>query len=128
VIVEFSPPACVHWGIALANGYWECVEYASRQSSLNGFQATLDGDGIFRAVIAHRDPGVANWLDPGHNVDGTLTARFLHADRAPEVRFEVVPLADLRAALPADTPGVDADARAHALERRRRAVLRRFRE
>ena len=127
VIIEFRPPECTHWGVALANGYWECVEYASRQSSLNGFQATLDGDGIFRGVIAHEAPAVANWLDPGLNVDGTLTARFLNAASAPEVSLSLVPLSELRDFLPADTRVVDAETRGGLLERRRRAVLRRFR-
>ena len=128
VIIEFRPPACLHWGLALANVYWECVEYATRQSSLNRSQVQLDEDGLARLVIAHRDPGVANWLDPGHNVEGTLTARFLQADQAPEIRFEKVSLADLDASLPAGVLRVDAEARAQALERRRLAVLRRFRE
>ena len=118
----------MHWGVALANAYWECVEYATRQSSLNRAQAKLSDDGMIRMVIAHHDPGVANWLDPGHNVEGTLTARFLQADAAPEIRLEKVPLADLHASLPRDVPRIDAEARAQALERRRRAVLRRFRE
>jgi len=127
VIVEFQPPGCVHWGVALANYYWECVEYASRQSSLNRSQATLDEDGVFRGVIAHSDPGVANWLDPGGHIEGTITARFLHAEAAPEVRFEVVPLASLGSALPASTPRLDPETRRERLGRRRRAVLRRFR-
>ena len=128
VVIEFSPPPCVHWGMALANGYWECVEYASRQSSLNRAQATLDSDGMMRAVIAHRDPGVPNWLDPGGNVEGTLSIRFLHAERAPEIAFQRLPLAALREALPAETPVVDARARGEILGARRRALLRRFRE
>lgn len=128
VLIEFSPPRCIHWGMALANGYWECVEYASRQSSLNRAQATLDDDGVMRAVIAHDDPGVPNWLDPGGNIEGTLSIRFLHAERAPEISFQRLPLDRVREALPAETPWVDARARGRVLEGRRRALLRRFRE
>ena len=128
VVIEFSPPPCVHWGMSLANGYWECVEYASRQSSLNRAQATLDPDGVMRAVIAHRDPGVANWLDPGGQVDGTLSIRFLHAERAPEISFQRLPLEALGEALPADTPRMDAHTRGEVLAARRKALLRRFRE
>ena len=127
VIVEIEPPDCLHWGVALANYHWECVEYASRQSSLNRAQARLDPDGVFRGVIAHRDPGAANWLDPGENIEGTITARFLCAARAPEPRFAVVPLSKLREALPKGTVSVSAAERRAVLERRRRAVMRRFR-
>jgi len=127
VVVELTPPRCRHWGVALANYWWEAVEYASRQSSINRAQARLDADGVFRAVIAHTDPGVSNWLDPAGHVDGTLTARFLHADHAPRPRFRRLPLAALPDALPADTPRVTPEERADLLARRRRAVVRRFR-
>jgi hypothetical protein len=127
VIVELLPPRCHHWSLSLANFWWEAIEYASRQSSLNQRQARLDADGRLRAVIAHADPGVPNWLDPAGNPRGTLAARFLLADAAPTPALRVVPLARLRDELPPDTPRVDAAARAESLARRRRAVLRRFR-
>jgi hypothetical protein len=127
VIVEFRPPRCHHWGVSLANWYWECIEYASRQCSLNGAQASLDGDGVFRAVIAHEDPGVPNWLDPAGNQRGTIIVRFVHADAVPEVRFRRVPLEGIRSALPRATPRVDPATRAAILQRRRHAVIRRYR-
>jgi hypothetical protein len=111
----------------VANWYWEAVEYATHQSSLNGHQAALDRDGVFRAVIAHEDPGVPNWLDPAGNRQGTLTARFLNAEAVPEIGLRKLPLAELHAALPADTPAVDVAARSESLARRRHAVLARFR-
>jgi hypothetical protein len=127
VIVELRPPRCHHWSLSLANFWWEAVEYASRQSSLNQLQARLDPDGCLRAVIAHEDPGVPNWLDPAGNRRGTLAARFLLADAAPSPVLRAVPLARLRDELPPDTPRVTPAARAESLARRRRAVLRRFR-
>jgi hypothetical protein len=127
LIVAFTPPPCHHWSVSLATWYWESVDYATRQASLNGHQARLDAEGVFRAVVAHDDPGVPNWLDPGGHVRGTLAARFLLAEQAPEVEIRSVPLADLRAHLPDDTPRVTPAERAAALERRRRAVWARYR-
>jgi hypothetical protein len=126
VIVEFEPPDCQHWGVALANWYWECIDFGTRQSSLNGHQARLDADGRFRAVVAHQDPGVPNWLDTAGNAKGTLTARFLNADRAPEPVFRRLPVEEVRGALP-DTPIVTPEQRQAELQRRYRAVLRRYR-
>jgi hypothetical protein len=127
VVVEFAPPRCHYWGVSLANWYWECVEYATRQSSLNCAQAALDPDGRFRGVIAQQDPGVPNWLDPAGNPRGSLSARFVRADAKPEVRLQVVEAARLRELLPASTPRVTPEARQAALARRRHAALRRFR-
>jgi len=127
VIVEFAPPACRHWSISLANWYWESLDFATRQTSLNGHQAALDGDGVFRCVIAHRDPGVANWLDTAAHERGTIAARFLLAESSPEVRLRAVRFDELASALPPGTPRIEAAARARNLERRRLAVLRRYR-
>lgn len=127
VIVEFTPPPCRHWSVSLANWYWESLDFASRQTSLNGHQATLDSDGVFRGVIAHDDPGVSNWVDTTGHTRGTLAIRFLLADAAPEVACHAVKLADLPSALPPDTPRVDPATRAQILERRQRAVWRRYR-
>ena len=127
VILEFAPPACRHWSVSLATWWWEAIDFTTRQSSLNHAQATLDGDGRFRAVIAHRDPGVPNWLDTAGHERGTLIARFVMAEASPEPYHTVVPFAELRAALPTDTPRVNLEERRALLERRRRAVWRRFR-
>ena len=127
VIVEFTPPACHYWGVSLANTWWECVEYASRQASLNGAQSQLAPDGVFRAVIAQRDPGVANWLDPAGNERGSLTARFVRAAEQPEATLRRVPVANLAQHLPPETPRVSVAERAGALARRRRALWARLR-
>jgi hypothetical protein len=127
VIVRFTPPRCRHWSVSLANWWWESMDFAARQTSLNGRQARLDADGAFRGVIAQVDPGVPNWLDPAGYPRGTLALRFLLADEAPKVELERVPLAQLAASLPGDTPRISPAERAASLERRRLAALRRYR-
>jgi hypothetical protein len=127
VIVRFMPPRCHHWSVSLANWWWESMDFARRQTSLNGRQARLDADGVFRGVIAHADPGVPNWLDPAGCERGTLAIRFLLADEAPKVELEHLSLAQLAARLPAETPRVSPSERAVSLDRRRRAALKRYR-
>ena len=58
---------------------------------------------MFRAVISHEDPGIANWLDPAGLSRGTLSVRFLDADPTPDVRLERGAMADIVGRLPADT-------------------------
>ena len=127
VVVCFEPPHCRHWSASLANWWWESMDFGSRQTSLNAHQAQLDADGAFRGVIAHVDPGIANWLDTAGQERGTLAIRFLLADEAPKVELERVPLVELPASLPVSTPRVAPAERAIQLERRRRAVQHRYR-
>jgi hypothetical protein len=127
VIIEVTPPPCHYWSFSLANRYWETLEWNRRQTSLNGHQARLDSDGAFRAVISHEDPGVPNWLDPaGHSV-GTIMGRYLLTDAAPQPTHHRVAFADLRAALPPDTPPISPQERSEILRRRQRAVALRNR-
>jgi len=127
VILEVAPPECQYWSFALGNGYWESLDWSRRQSSLNHHQARLDADGTFRAVIAQRDPGIPNWLDPQGHVQGTLFGRYLRTREIPEPVMRALPLAELASALPAGTPRVSAEQRSESLARRHRAALRRNR-
>ena len=126
VIVEFPVPACRMWSVALTSFWWETLDFGSRQTSLNGHWARLDADGVFRGVIAHRDPGVPNWLDAEGCERGTLAVRFLFADQTPKVALRAVPLERLHEALPAGTPRVSPAERSAVLARRSRALQRRY--
>lgn len=128
VIFEIEPPACRHWNISLANFYWETVDFITRQGALNGHQALIDTDGIFRVVIAHTDPGVPNWLDPCGHEAGTVIARFILAEaELPQPRSRVVALSDVRSSLPAITPVIHPEERERVLRRRRNALWLRYR-
>jgi hypothetical protein len=127
LVIEVTPPTALYWSVALGNQWWESVDYAAHQSSLNGHQAVLDQDGVFRAVVAHRDPGIANWLDPGGNRRGPMIFRWVRADgAAPVPATRAVPLGDLDRALPGGTRRMSPPDRASVLARRRAAVSRRF--
>ena len=83
---------------------------------------------VLRVVIAHRDPGVVNWLDPCGHEAGTLILRFILAEgELPLPTSRVVPLADLEGELPAGTPRVTPEEREEILRRRRNALWLRYR-
>lgn len=127
LVVEVTPPPALYWSLAVGNRWWESLDYANHQTSLNGHQAVLDADGVFRAVLAEDDPGVANWLSTTGERRGPMIFRWLRAaDPLPEVRTTVVPAADVHSVLPAGIPRVTPDERAAVLARRRAAVRRRF--
>jgi hypothetical protein len=126
LVIEVTPPEARYWSVSMGNYWWETVDYANHQSSLNGHQAVLDDDGVFRAVAAGHDPGVANWLDTAGNSQGAMIFRWLRAADAPVPVTRVVKMTDVVASLPPGTPMVDAAARAATMARRRSAVRRRF--
>jgi hypothetical protein len=126
LIIEVTPPDALYWSVSLGNYWWETIDYARRQSSLNGHQATLDSDGVFRAVVSHRDPGVANWLDTAGNHDGAMIFRWLRAAAAPVPDVRLLRLTALSDSLPAATARVDPEARRRVLAERAAAVRRRF--
>jgi len=86
LIVEFTPPECDYWMIALHNHWMETLDYVNHQSTLNCDSAELEPDGSARFVIADRDPGVRNWLDTAGHRRGTVGVRWV----GPEVR-DVLP-------------------------------------
>lgn len=126
LVVEVVPPRAKYWSLHLGNYWMESLDFASFQTSLNGHQAAIDEDGAFRAVIAHQDPGVANWLDTMGRREGSMIYRWNQADAAPIPAARVVPFAELDAALPARTRRVTPDERRAALEMRREHFRRRL--
>ena len=125
VILEVKPPACTYWSFHLTNIHWESLDWVVRQTSLNGHQAVLDDDGVFRAVIAQRDPGVPNWLDAADHTTGLITGRYLSPDSVPEAALTMVPFDQVRAHLPELTPVISAQDRSETLRQRMHSVRRR---
>jgi hypothetical protein len=125
LIIEVEPPEGLYWSYSLGNIWWETVDYGNRQSSLNGYQAAVDDDWKVRVVVAHEDPGVANWLDTGGHSEGPIILRCVRTDTAPVPTTRVVPFDRLAEELP-DTRRVSPSERAAAIAIRQKAVSRRF--
>jgi hypothetical protein len=120
LIVDTALPAtCRYWSILVADDRFSTVDWVNRQSSLNGAQARIDGDGRFRAVISAKDPGVANWLDKADNPWGIIQLRWNRPSDAPDPVVTRVALADVREHLPPETPILTAAERKEQLRVRR---------
>ena len=126
LIIEVRPANAHYWSVHLGNFWWESLDYADHLTSINGHQAVVDRDGVFRAVIAHRDPGVANWLDTTGYLTGPMLFRWVVSDSAPDPTCTLVPHDRIWDHLPASTLTVSPDERAATIARRRAHVLRRF--
>jgi hypothetical protein len=132
LLIEITVPVePAYSGFHLANLWGESLDYANHQSSLNGFQAEPDADGVIRYVVAHADPGVPNWLDTTGIPRGLLSLRWTYSEdpaTLPEHTVRAIPLAELREQLPADTRTVSPDERAAGIAIRQRHVQRRYRQ
>ena len=127
LVVECERPDAEYWGVTIHTmGWLESGDFADRQTSLSEHQMYVDEDGRFRVVVAHRDPGTPNWIDTEGRRRGMLVYRWVWAKNNPSPEARLLPLAQVREALPAAHPTVDAAARRAALSRRREAAWNRF--
>jgi len=96
LVVEFTPPACDYWNFQLNNHWMESLDYRTYRIDVNHRGARSEDDGSVRLVVAHADPGVANWLETAGHRRGTMCLRWIRAAEHPQPTTRVLKLADLR--------------------------------
>jgi len=122
----------VYVSFHLGNLWGESPDYANHQSSLNLLQMYIGEDGVQRWVVAHRDPGVQNWVDTTGLPKGYLSHRWAYPElpekadwpkiTATKIRFE-----EIRDYFPADMPVFNSEERRQVIAVRQRHVQRRYR-
>jgi hypothetical protein len=95
LVIEVTPPECDYWNFQLNNHWMESLDYRYHTITVNRHSAKLDPSGAVRVVVAHRDPGVANWIDTVGHSEGTMCWRWVRAKDHPEPMTRVVKLEDL---------------------------------
>ena len=86
-------PQCRFANVVLNNRFIQTPPYRSRRISLNRRQTVLEPDGSFRMILAHRDPGVPNWIDTGGAPTGTVFWRYLlPAEQPTQLETQVLPV------------------------------------
>ncbi|HVT20967.1 MAG TPA: hypothetical protein VHE57_06235 [Mycobacteriales bacterium] len=97
LVMRVRWPQCRYGGVALWNRHLQTFDYLRGRVGLNRAQAVLDDDGRATIVIAHRDPGVPNWLTTEGRPFGMVFWRFLLAEGEIEpIEAEVVPVETVR--------------------------------
>jgi hypothetical protein len=107
------------------------VDYWLRTTSFNMTQMAPDEDGRFTYVIAHRDPGIHNWLDTAglqQTIFGQRWQAFPRGHRGipPTVTAQHVKFKDLDTALPVGVRFIDSAGRRGQLAKRTAGFGRRF--
>jgi hypothetical protein len=79
LMFEWRPPqTCVYWGLQLYDVWFRTLDFRNYPSSINGFQAPPDSDGVVRVLISPKDIGVAHWLDTVGQQRGYMLLRCKH--------------------------------------------------
>jgi len=84
-------PRCRFANVVLWNHRLQTPPYRYRRVSLNRRQVRYEKDGSFEIVVAHRDPGVTNWIDAAGLFSGMIFWRFLLPEQeVPPIETQVV--------------------------------------
>jgi len=126
LVLELEPPGGLFWSVAVGDVWFRSIDPSHRQTSLNGHQARVDDDGRCRVVLAHRDPGVANWLDIGGHERGLMTFRYVRTTSRPPITSTLVRVDGLDGLLPAGTARITPEERATIVAGRARGFARRY--
>jgi hypothetical protein len=97
LVIEVTPPECEHWNFQLDNHWMESLDYRFYRIHLNKRTARYRDDGSVRIVVAHRDPGVENWIETAGHDRGTMCFRWIRAADHPQPRTRVVKISELGA-------------------------------
>ena len=125
LIVEFDAHDGL-WMLTNMGVFFTSMDYLYRPVSYTPSRTKVDRDGRIRIVMAHRDPGVHNWLDTQGFQRGNLTYRHMLEGEPAALDTRLVRYDEVLQALPADTAIVTAAERAAAMWERFRGVRRRY--
>jgi hypothetical protein len=128
LVIEIDPePAARYWGFSTYDPSSEPLDYQNRVCSLNMKQAKAGADGVVRLVLAHHDPGYANWIDIGGFEEGIFSLRVTSGEVQPSApHCRVVSFDELAAALPKDEVVYTDSEREQQIRSRQRHIQYRY--
>ncbi len=96
LLVEVAQlPPCDFWNFQLDNYWMESLDYRHHRIHHNQHSARRDAAGGVRLIVAHRDPGLPNWLETAGHRAGTMCFRWIGASQTPAPQTRVVKLSEL---------------------------------
>jgi hypothetical protein len=87
MIVEGTAPRARYWSVQFLTRWMESPDYRYHDVIFTQRNTQLEPDGSFRIVIAHRDPGVPNWLETTGLRSGNIAVRAVKGEGTLDVRF-----------------------------------------
>jgi hypothetical protein len=99
LLIDLQPPPCEYWNFQLNNHWMESLDYCYHQIALNHAQVRSRPDGSVRLVVAHRDPGLPNWIETAGHQRGTMCLRWVGAARHPDPATRLVDFREISSIL-----------------------------
>ena len=128
MIITCDVPEARYWSFMIYSYAWfESLDFANRTVSLNNAQIAADPNGRFRIVVAHKDPGVQNWLDTEGRPEALITFRWVLSTTMPTPESHVVHFSELDHHLPDFITRLTPEQRAAQITTRRQSRALRFR-
>jgi hypothetical protein len=97
LVIEVTPPDTRYWNITMETRWHETLDYLHRSTSLTKDNVSYSADGTIQFIVAHKNPGVPNWLDTSSHNFGFITFRWLDGkyEDVPMPTTRIVKFADL---------------------------------
>ena len=102
LIIEVTPPECEHWNFQLNNYWMESLDYQHFRIHTNKHLAVYEADNSVRIVVAHKNPGLPNWISTAGHQSGTMCFRWIRAKAHPQPMTRVAKLSDLKSLVDAN--------------------------
>ncbi|MBY0425688.1 MAG: hypothetical protein K2Q22_08640, partial [Cytophagales bacterium] len=75
LVIKFLPPECESWNFQLNNYWMESLDYRYFPISINKHTAVVSPDGTVQIEVSKTNPGLPNWIDTCHHLEGTMCLR-----------------------------------------------------
>ena len=97
MLIHARLPKCEFWNFQLNNYWMESLDYSQHRIHLSQHGAVYREDGSVTIVVAHRDPGLPNWLSTaGHSLGPSLFRLIGAGSPAPaEIETQIVSINDI---------------------------------
>ncbi|MBU2652209.1 MAG: DUF1214 domain-containing protein [Bacteroidetes bacterium] len=98
LVIKVKPPACDSWNFQLNNYWMESLDYRYFTISVNKAEASYAADGSVQVVVAHKDPGLPNWINTCGHREGTMCWRWYrlkNGESPVEPSCKVMKLSDI---------------------------------
>jgi hypothetical protein len=81
LLITVKPPACDSWNFQLNNYWMESLDYRYHTICISKGTALVEPDGSVQIVVAHKDPGLKNWLNTCDHMEGTMCWRWYRLEK-----------------------------------------------